>query len=86
MSRRKIKTQFNRAWLAAVILISMVLLIVVSDDFSGLTARALSGCSPPNFSAPTSFPTGQNSAFVAVGDFNKDGKAGSGGCEQLFSR
>jgi len=52
----------------------MVLLSVLSDEFSGLTAHALSGCSPPNFSAPASFPTGQNTEFVAVGDFNKDGR------------
>jgi len=52
----------------------MVLLIVVSDRSSGLTAPVSSACSPPNFSAPASFPTGENSAHVAVGDFNKDGK------------
>ena len=74
MFSRKSKTQFNRPWSAAGVLGSMVLLVLVSDHFSGPTAQALSGCSPPNFSAPNGFPTGQNSAFVAVGDFNKDGK------------
>lgn len=71
----KSQTQSNKSWLAAGILASMVLLIVGSDRSSGLTAQAMSSaCSAPNFSAPTSFPTGENSAHVAVGDFNKDGK------------
>jgi hypothetical protein len=69
----KFKMSFNRSWLVAGILGAMVLLIIVSDEFSG-TAQALSGCSTANFSAPASFPTGQNSESVAIGDFNKDGK------------
>jgi hypothetical protein len=73
---RKFKTQLHRSWLTTGILGCMVLLIIASDGFSGLTTKASSSaCSSPNFLAPpTSFPTGQNSAFVAAGDFNNDGK------------
>ena len=62
-----------RSWLTIVILGCVVLLVIASDQFSDLTIPAFASCSSPNFSAPTSFPTGQNSASVAVGDFNKDG-------------
>ena len=69
------KAKFNRSWSAAGILGAMVVFIIASDDFSGLTAQALSAaCSSPSFTMPASFPTGDYSAFVAVGDFNNDGK------------
>jgi hypothetical protein len=75
MFSRKLKTQFNRTWPAAGILGCIVLLNLVSVRFSGHTAQAVSaGCSWPAFSAPTSFGTGQDSRFVAAGDFNNDGK------------
>jgi hypothetical protein len=75
MFSTRLKTQFIRPWLAAGILGCLVLLTLLSDRFSGHTAQAVSaGCSWPSFSAPTSFGTGQDSRFVAVGDFNKDGK------------
>src|SRR5215470_19777644 len=75
MFSSKSKTQSKRSLLAVGILGSMLLLILVTNEFSGLTAHAVSSaCSSLNFSAPTSFPTGENSASVAVGDFNKDGK------------
>jgi FG-GAP-like repeat/FG-GAP repeat len=70
----KSKTQFNRTWLAGIVG-CLVLFSLVSDRLSGHTAQALSaGCSWPSFSAPTSFGTGQDSRFVAAGDFNNDGK------------
>ena len=75
MFKIKFKTQSNRSGLAAGILVLMVLLILVTDGFSGLIAHASAAACPSlNFSAPTSFSTGENSAYVAVGDFNKDGK------------
>src|ERR1041385_5374912 len=75
MFKIKFKTQSNRSGLAAGILVLMVLLILVSDGFSELIAHAsATACPSLNFSAPTSFSTGENSAYVAVGDFNKDGK------------
>src|ERR1043165_9500390 len=75
MFKIKFKTQSNRSGLAAGILVLMVLLILVTDGFSGLIAHASAAACPSlNFSAPTSFSAGENSAYVAVGDFNEDGK------------